>query len=308
MYDSLDSSNILVPASGSRLLSESPVLPSSSSRTGLGGDDLSISELSLADITPVSHKPFSLLAPAEQAFARQDQHEDEQEHQEAEADIDDAEEVEQKHRHAAKMREEKLQSDIFVLRKLNASFAVFNEALQDAGSANQRVAAQLEHTDALLNKYIAILAKSEQFARLIFDEQWQGAEADEEVLERERIEARDKARREAEERALAAQREEERRQREEQQRIEQEERERIERETREKAAARGGVRGVRGTRASMRGARGTTRIAPGTNASSRGRATGTTAAAQTITSKLPMPATGIRSTSSAQPARGSRRS
>jgi hypothetical protein len=41
----------------------------------------------------------------------------------------------------------------------------------------QRVAAQLEHTDALLNKYVSILSKSEEFARLILDEQWQGAEA-----------------------------------------------------------------------------------------------------------------------------------
>jgi hypothetical protein len=40
----------------------------------------------------------------------------------------------------------------------------------------QRVAVQLEQTDALLNKYIGILSKSEEIARLIFDEQWQGAE------------------------------------------------------------------------------------------------------------------------------------
>jgi len=39
------------------------------------------------------------------------------------------------------------------------------------------VAVQLEQTDALLNKYIGILSTSEEFSRLMFDEQWQGAEA-----------------------------------------------------------------------------------------------------------------------------------
>ncbi|KAF8070473.1 hypothetical protein FPV67DRAFT_1668325 [Lyophyllum atratum] len=313
MYDSLDSSDILFPASGSRLLSESQILPSSSSSyTGLGGDDLSVSELSLADRTPVPRKPFSLLTPAEPSWQASHDHEDDMDNNKEE-DIDDGGQAEQKKRHAAKMREEKLQSDIFILRKLNASFAMFNDALQETGSANQRVAGQLEQTDALLNKYIGILSKSEEFTRLIFDEQWQGADADEDALERERTEAREKVRREAEERALIAQREEETRQREEQERVEQEEKKRAERERKEKEVVRsGGVRGVRGTRASMRGVRGTTRTASSTTASSRGRPTGgTTATAPTnssnVTSKLPMPSTGIRATSSAPPARGSSR-
>jgi len=41
----------------------------------------------------------------------------------------------------------------------------------------QRIAEQLEQTDALLNKYINILSKTEQAARLVFDERWMGAEA-----------------------------------------------------------------------------------------------------------------------------------
>lgn len=40
----------------------------------------------------------------------------------------------------------------------------------------QRVAEQLADTDALLNKYINILGKSEAVTRLIFDERWEGAE------------------------------------------------------------------------------------------------------------------------------------
>jgi len=81
-------------------------------------NDLSISELSLSDQTL---KPFTLLATPE-------------------PEIDPEEPVvqeSQSQRHSAKAREEKLQSDIFILKKLNASFELFNEALQDTGSANQ---------------------------------------------------------------------------------------------------------------------------------------------------------------------------
>ena len=78
-------------------------------------NDLSISELSLSDQTL---KPFTLLATPE-----------------PELEVDTEEPVSQ--RHSAKAREEKLQSDIFILKKLNASFELFNEALQETGSANQ---------------------------------------------------------------------------------------------------------------------------------------------------------------------------
>jgi len=42
---------------------------------------------------------------------------------------------------------------------------------------DKRIAEQLEQTDALLNKYVNILSKTDQVARLIFDERWMGAEA-----------------------------------------------------------------------------------------------------------------------------------
>lgn len=82
-------------------------------------NDLSISELSLSDQTL---KPFTLLATPE-----------------PETDPEESDELaaQQSQRHSAKAREEKLQSDIFILRKLNASFELFNEALQDTGSANK---------------------------------------------------------------------------------------------------------------------------------------------------------------------------
>ena len=41
----------------------------------------------------------------------------------------------------------------------------------------QRVAEQLAQTEELLNKYINILSKSEQISKLLFDEQWLGAQA-----------------------------------------------------------------------------------------------------------------------------------
>ena len=81
--------------------------------------DFTLSELSLSDQTL---KPFSLLAPPAPP----------------EPDIDTEEPEEPiAQRQSAKAREEKLQSDIFILRKLNASLELFNEALQDTGSANQ---------------------------------------------------------------------------------------------------------------------------------------------------------------------------
>jgi hypothetical protein len=84
-------------------------------------DDLSISELSLSD-QPL--KPFTLLETPEPEIA--------EEHEEPEEPV-----AQQSQRHSTKAREEKLQSDIFILKKLNASFELFNEALQDTGSANQ---------------------------------------------------------------------------------------------------------------------------------------------------------------------------
>lgn len=138
-----ESSDISFPSGGGRLLSESPLLPSaSSSQTGHGGDDLSLSELCLSENTAIFQQPFSLLARPEQA-----QESDSgpstptRTHNLLEddgADDDDTEEEAEKNkRAAAKSREEKLQSDIFILKKLNASFALFNDALEDTQSANE---------------------------------------------------------------------------------------------------------------------------------------------------------------------------
>ena len=159
--DSLDSANLL--SGGSRLLSQSPQFSfnsaSSSSHTGPGGNDLSLSELysdsRLSEREPLAqhHNPKSRTrpsiaqalgfgAPLDQsddlsalgALEEEDGEEREEEDAEAEADVtvrvggEDAE----KTGVAAQSREEKLQSDLFVLRQLNGAFAVYNDALREA--------------------------------------------------------------------------------------------------------------------------------------------------------------------------------
>ncbi|KAF8910321.1 hypothetical protein CPB85DRAFT_1435253 [Mucidula mucida] len=226
----MDSSDISFPASGSNLLSESPLL---NSETGPDGDDLSLSELSLSDRTVTDDGPGQ----------------------------DDAEAT---RKASSRTREEKLQSDLFILKKLNTSLTLYNEALDSTDSATDRLSKQLEETDMLLNKYVRTLGRTEDFARLLFDEDFDGADADEAMLRQEEKAAAEKARREEEERLLAAQRE--------LARLEKEALARQQREEREKTARmapRGGVRGVRGTRASMRGMRGS--VPPSQTGSSRGR-------------------------------------
>ncbi|PFH51503.1 hypothetical protein AMATHDRAFT_47021 [Amanita thiersii Skay4041] len=247
MYNSSHISNFdFPPATTSNLHSQSPLYaPSTPSVTRL--DDLSLSDLSIMDRPPL----FIYVQGEQQPFDEDEYKSDTSAmlHVESEQEEVDSR---AKRRQESQLREEKLQSDLVVLKKLNAAFASFYQALEETGSANERVAAQLGQTDALLNKYINILSRSEDISRLILDEEWQGAEADEERWEREMREAKEKARREAEEQALAEQQERERRTREEQERLEREERERMEKERQERLAARGGVRGGRGTRAPAR--------------------------------------------------------
>ncbi len=137
--DSFDLSNIDMPPSGSRLLSEpTPDISSSSSRTGHGGDDLSLSELSLGERPQpktMHRRPFSLFAqpesPDESAVADEDA-------EEGEGGLDQTmtqEEMEKARKVAAKTREEKLQHDLFVLKKLNSAFEVYKDALRETKSS-----------------------------------------------------------------------------------------------------------------------------------------------------------------------------
>lgn len=299
------SSSFLPNASDSQLLSGSLPSPEpfdSPSHTGPGGADLSLSELSLSDKDTENFRfhdrpRFSLLAPTaatSQTFSPDQSRileDDEYEEGNDEGSENHVDTTIIGRVATAKAREDKLQSDLRVLKKLNASFALFNDALRSTQTATEQVATQLAQTDALLDKYVNMLGKSEAVAKLIFDEQWEGAEADEELLQQERQEALEQARLEKE----RLEREAERRESEERARVAAEEaarREAEERAQREAAATKAprgrgtsvssGVRGVRGTRATAtsaaaRGTKGVPRAAPTSAASAIPRSRSTSA-------------------------------
>lgn len=171
-------------------------------------------------------------------------------------------------------RGEKLQNDLFVLRKLNGTFRLYNEALSETESGTERVAVQLEQTNALLDKYVDILAASEKVTRLMFDERWGGGEADETIIENEELQKREKRRQEEERQAILARQEQERKELVEQERLKEQTKEQSDRQKKGKLESKStsGVRGVRGTRASI-AARGVSRAGAAAG-SSRTRGTG----------------------------------
>ena len=163
-----------------------------------GGDaDLSLSELSLNEkpVAGPSHR-FSLLARPLHSESPKETEEDDVDVEASRSEETD-QDTESWQRSVARSREERLRQDLFVLQKLNASLSLYNNALGEVETSNevrtltessvcrtqtvsisfgQRAAMQLQRTDALLNKYISILEKSEAATKLIFDERWRGAE------------------------------------------------------------------------------------------------------------------------------------
>jgi hypothetical protein len=171
--DSFDSAGL--PPGGSRLLSQSPQFsftsPNSNSNIGLGGTDLSLSELYPDDYrlpegdreSQTRHNPKTRPSIAEAlGFGAQpppdrsddqgtldalEEAEEEEEvgaeavetvrandGEDADADADaDADRT----RVVAQLREEKLQNDLFVLRQLNGAFAVYNDALREAQAGTE---------------------------------------------------------------------------------------------------------------------------------------------------------------------------
>ena len=140
--DSSDlSSAFEVPDTGSRLLSESPL--NSRSHTSSTVDDLSLADLSLTD-RPHTRAParpkFSLLAQPRQQEPSYDQSAIAEEDEDGGGALDQTmtpEEAEKARKLAARSREEKLENDLFVLRKLNSVFAVYNEALRETESSTE---------------------------------------------------------------------------------------------------------------------------------------------------------------------------
>ncbi|KAL5528166.1 hypothetical protein ACEPAF_7302 [Sanghuangporus sanghuang] len=277
--------------------------------------DLSLSDLSTNNEIPGPSRqmPFSLLArPLRPPQTPQNpQEEVEDVGNETARPVEEEEEDEEtRAQFAAQSREERLRQDLFVLRKINAGLAVYNEALSGTRTSTERVAEQLKQTNALLDKYVDILAKSEAATKLIFDERWHGAEDDEATLERLHHEAAEKARKAAEERARSEQEQKERKEREERERKEKEDRERLEAEKSEKLAVRagyGGVRGVRGTRATAR-ARGAAVSRIGGNTGQRGRMSSIPTTTTGPGGRIPRPVSTSSATSTKVPATTSARS
>lgn len=124
--DSFDSSNFtIMPTAGTRLLSESPHFhPSAGTFEG----DLSLSELSLSHRQDQTQERVDLRAS--------DDENDQNPRSEEEEEVD-AEELAKRKRQAVKLREEKLQHDIFLLKKLNGAFALYTDSLRSAQSSTE---------------------------------------------------------------------------------------------------------------------------------------------------------------------------
>jgi multidrug efflux pump subunit AcrB len=123
------------------------------SLTGPGGADLSLSELSIEDISAIQQqpqKPFSLFASSttsRQASTSAVNHErqmsqtengdkaysEEEQHEVAASDEQQAEGTARQsaRQSTTQSREEKLQSDLFVLRKLNTAFSQYIDAMKE---------------------------------------------------------------------------------------------------------------------------------------------------------------------------------
>ena len=118
---------------GNRFYSESPI--ADTSYDNAGDADLSLSELSVTDRPEPgsSRQPFSLLAKGalvSESLSDKKAEGDNNEDQEPSEDNE-----ENQRRSAVKAREERLTQDLFVLRKLNAAFSVYTDALCEARSA-----------------------------------------------------------------------------------------------------------------------------------------------------------------------------
>lgn len=154
---------------GSRLLSESPQfsstsIDSNSHPTGPGGDDLSLSELYLDNLPPKrpaqargdlktrpsiaqalgfgapivrSQDPSASRVPEEEGEGGREEEEREGDdgihgndgNAEADVTVRASEDADPTHL-AVRSREDKLRSDLFVLRQLNGAFAAYNDALR----------------------------------------------------------------------------------------------------------------------------------------------------------------------------------
>jgi hypothetical protein len=126
--DSVDLSadlTALPPNHTARLLSESPLIGHSDRPDLSSSDLLSVHDLPRGDDS--------------QSHAADDEH-DEDEVEESlreEGDSEDEEAQMRRTRKAARMREEKLQNDLFLLKKLNGAFSLYTDALRATQSSTE---------------------------------------------------------------------------------------------------------------------------------------------------------------------------
>ena len=155
--DSSDlSSAFNIPESGSQLLSES--LLHSRSHTSSSIDDLSLADLSLTERPRVARPKFSLLAQPRLHDPSQDESAVVIDEEEEENPLDHTltpEEAEKARKLAAKTREEKLESDLFILRKLNTAFSVYHEALKETKSSTEVSSTRFVSADEMKRLFTA---------------------------------------------------------------------------------------------------------------------------------------------------------
>lgn len=124
---------------GSSILKQSPPFPSHSESTGPRGADLSLSELYTSDREDANSdvpRPFSLLPQ------RRDKHEGGPVFSDSERRLAEEEDAIGLTKgkgsvHETRQDEERLQRDLFVLKKLNASLELYDTALKNAKSCTE---------------------------------------------------------------------------------------------------------------------------------------------------------------------------
>ena len=140
-----------------RLLSESPLIGRS------GHPDLSSSDLFSAHDSPQGDRS--------QSHAVDDEHEDEVEEGLPEGEEDEGEDEEaqiRRARKAARTREEKLQNDLFLLKKLNSAFSLYTDALRATQSSTEVGRYLTLTTSGLIDRsFLEIKGASERHERAI---------------------------------------------------------------------------------------------------------------------------------------------
>ncbi|RSH90191.1 hypothetical protein EHS25_001525 [Saitozyma podzolica] len=79
-------------------------------------------------------------------------------------------------------REDRLRESLYELRQMNEVFDGFLSALEAARGHNERLAARVNQTSALLDQYTALLGQTEHTRQLLSNPAWTGADDDQAAL------------------------------------------------------------------------------------------------------------------------------